>query len=71
MLMFIHLQVQQAFLLAFLSFIQWSFTPFGHQLTHALNIVLGRLDAFLQIVYHISRLLDVLPSPWWSENKFH
>ena len=64
MLMFIHLQVQQAFLLAFLSFVQWSFTPFRHQLTHAFNIVLGRLDAFFQIVYHISRLLDVLPSAW-------
>ena len=68
--MCVYLQVQQAFFLSFLSFVQWSFTPFGHQLTHAFNIVLCRLDTFLQIVHHISRLLDVLPSAWWSEKKF-
>lgn len=57
----VYLNVEQAFLFALLSFIQWSLAPFRHQLTHAINIVLGCLNSFLKIMDHVSRLLNVFP----------
>lgn len=57
----VYLNVEQPFFLAFFPFIQWSFTPFSHKLTHTFNIVLGSLYAFLKIIDHVSCLLNVFP----------
>lgn len=45
----------------FLSLKQWQFVPCLHELSDILHVILGFLYSLLQIVNHITCLLDISP----------